>query len=92
MERISSLRKRIDEIDGKILGFLKERLEVSKRIGRTKMYHGVSLRDYEREDEVYTNVTKTASLLGLNPPEVKAVYREIIAMSIRAQESETKTR
>lgn len=92
MERISSLRRRIDEIDGKILVFLKERLEVSKRIGRTKRYHGVSLRDYEREDEVYTNVAKTASLLGLNPPEVKAVYREIIAMSIRAQESETKTR
>ncbi len=87
-----SLRRRIDEIDGHILSFLKERMEVSKRIGETKRHYGGSLRDYEREDEVYTNVAKKASKLGLNPPEIKAVYREIIAMSVRAQERETKTR
>lgn len=91
MEKILPLRRKIDEIDEQILRLLKERFEVSKRIGKTKREHEISLRDYGREDEVYANVMKRASQLGLNPPEVKAIYREIIAMSIRAQESDTKT-
>ena len=91
MEKISSLRRKIDEIDEQILRFLKERVEISRSIGKTKREQGIPVRDYEREDELYTNVMKRASKLGLNPQEVKAVYREIIAMAIRAQESETKT-
>ena len=91
MEKILSLRRKIDEIDEQILRFLKERVEVSRSIGKTKREQGIPVRDYEREDELYTNVMRRASKLGLNPQEVKAVYREIIAMSIRAQESETKT-
>jgi len=91
LEKILSLRRKIDEIDEQILHFLKERVEVCRSIGKTKREHGIPVRDYEREDELYANAMKKASELGLNPHEVKAVYREIIAMSTRAQESETKT-
>jgi chorismate mutase len=91
LEKILSLRRKIDEIDEQILLFLRERVEICKSIGKTKREHGVPTRDYEREDKLYTKVMKRASELGLNPHEVKAVYREIIAMAIRAQESETKT-
>ncbi|KPV63560.1 MAG: bifunctional chorismate mutase/prephenate dehydrogenase [Candidatus Bathyarchaeota archaeon BA2] len=91
MEKILSLRRKIDEIDEQILRFLKERVEVCRSIGKTKREQGISVRDYEREDELYANVMRIASELGLNPHEVKDVYREIIAMGIRAQESETKT-
>ncbi|MDH5770915.1 MAG: chorismate mutase [Candidatus Bathyarchaeota archaeon] len=91
MEKILSLRRKIDEIDEQILRFLKERVEVCRSVGKMKREHGLPVRDYEREDELYANVMRRASELGLNPQEVKAVYREIIAMSIRAQESETKT-
>lgn len=89
MERILSLRRKIDEIDEQILRFLKERVEVSRRIGKTKREHGIPVKDYEREDELYTNIMRTAPRLGLNQREVKAVYREIIAMSIHAQEADT---
>lgn len=89
MERILSLRRKIDEIDEQILRFLKERVEVCRSIGKTKREHGIHVRDYEREDELYVNVMRRASELGLNQREVKAVYREIIAMSIRTQEAET---
>jgi len=91
LEKILSLRRKIDEIDEQILRFLKERVEVCISIGKTKREHGIPIRDYEREDELYANVMRRASELGLNPHEVKAVYRGIIAMSISAQESETKT-
>jgi len=83
------LRRKIDEIDEQILRFLKERVEVSRSIGKTKREHGIPIRDYEREDELYVNVMRRASELGLNPREVKAVYRKIIAMSMHAQEADT---
>jgi chorismate mutase len=91
LEKILLLRRKIDEIDEQILDFLKERVELSRSIGTAKREQGIPVRDYEREGELYANVMKRASQLGLNPYEVKAVYREIIAMAVRAQESETKT-
>lgn len=91
MERILALRKKVDEIDEKILYFLKERVEVCKSIGAIKLEHGIPIRDHQREDEVYTNLMRKASELKLNPQEVKAIYQEIMAMSAHAQECDTKT-
>ena len=91
MERILPLRKKVDEIDEEILYFLKERVELCKSIGAIKREHGIPIRDYQREDEVYTNILRKASELELNPQEVKAIYQEIIVMSTHAQESDTKT-
>jgi chorismate mutase len=90
LERILALRKKVDEIDEKILYFLKERVEVCKSIGAIKREHGISIRDHQREDEVYTNLMRKASELKLNPQEVKAIYQEIMAMSAHAQ-CDTKT-
>jgi len=91
LEKILPLRRRIDEIDEQILRFLKERVEICKSIGKTKREHGIPIRDYEREDELYAKVMGKASELGLNSEKVRAVYREIIAMSVYAEESGTKT-
>lgn len=91
MKRILALRKRVDEIDEEILCFLKERLEVCKSIGAIKQEDGIPIRDYQREDEVYTNIFRKASELELDPYEIKSIYRKIVAMGARAQESNTKT-
>jgi len=91
LERILALRKKVDEIDEKILYFLKERVTACKSMGAIKREHGIPIRDYQREEEVYTNVMRKASELGLNPQEVKAVYQKIIVMCAHAQESDTKT-
>jgi len=85
LERILTLRKKVDEIDEKILHFLKERVEICRSIGAIKREHGISIRDCQREDEVYANIMKKASELGLNPREVKAIYQEIIVMCAHAQ-------
>jgi len=89
MERVSPLRKRIDEIDEQILRLLKERMDVCENIGVIKQEQRIPVRDRQRENEQYTRMTEIASKLGLNPQEVIAVYQEIIAMSIRAQEHES---
>ena len=89
MEKILSLRRRIDEIDEQILRFLKERMEICKIIGKTKREHGIPIKDRRREDKLYKRIVRRASELGLNSQDVRAVYQEIIAMSIHVQEKET---
>ncbi len=86
MERIRTLREEIDDIDERILHLLKERVEVCKIIGATKREHEISIRDPQREKNQYYHVMKRATELGLTPNEVKAVYTEIIAMCVHAQE------
>ena len=85
MERIKSLRKDIDEIDERILHLLKDRVEVCKTVGTIKRENRIPIRDQQREEEQYRNLMKRASELGLDPHEVKAVYREIIAMGMHVQ-------
>jgi chorismate mutase len=89
MEKILPLRKKIDEIDEQILRFLKKRIDVCENIGVIKREHGLPVKDTPRENEQYVRITELASKLGLDPKEVRAVYREIIAMSIHAQERES---
>jgi len=91
LERIWSLRKRIDEIDERILHLLKERVEVCKTIGATKREHGIPIRNHSRENELYKRIREKGIKLGLNSHQVEAVYREIIAMCIYAQECNTRT-
>ncbi len=87
MEKISSLRRRIDEIDEIILRFLKERVEICEIIGRIKQQHGIPIKNREREDEIFRRVGRRASELGLNSRHVVAVYKEIISVSVHAQEN-----
>ena len=84
------MRKKVDEIDEKILCSLKERVEVCKSIGAIKRKHGIPIRDYQREDEVDANVLRKVSELELDPKKVRAIYRKIMAMSAHAQEDDTK--
>ena len=80
MERISVIRRKIDEIDERLLLCLKERVETCKEIGIIKCEHGIAIRDSNRENMVYANVMKTACELKLDPQSVKNVYSEIIAL------------
>ncbi|MEM3640541.1 MAG: chorismate mutase [Candidatus Bathyarchaeia archaeon] len=85
MEEILNLRKKIDEVDEKILHLLKERMEICENIGAIKKEHGFPVRNRSRENEKYKRIMEKALELGLDPYEVKAVYRKIIAMCIRVQ-------
>ena len=58
VDTLADCRRRIDEIDLRILELLNERTRVVERIGDIK--HAFSMPVYEprREDEVYRNVTE----------------------------------
>ncbi|MGQ9641900.1 MAG: chorismate mutase [Candidatus Bathycorpusculaceae bacterium] len=86
MDKIALLRKKIDEVDEKILFLLKERDEISQKIGKIKLEKGIPIRDSQREGEKYRYIMERVTELGLNPKAVRNIYRNIIAMSIHSQE------
>ena len=88
MESIAALRKKIDEIDKKIVLLLKDRIELCKRIGALKRENGISVRDLQREDNVYLHVMASALEMGLDPQKVENIFKGIIALSVFVQGAE----
>ena len=94
LQVLDDCRRRIDELDLRILELLNERTRVVETIGKVK--HELSMPIYEpkREDQVYANVTGNNH--GPLPPEaVKRVFERIIdemrtVQKIRMQEQERK--
>jgi chorismate mutase len=91
LERILALRKKVDEVDERILYCLRERVDICKIIGAIKRENGIPIRDFQREDDVYSNIFRKASELGLNSDEVRAIYQKIMDMSTSAQRTNKKT-
>lgn len=85
MEDVKKLRKKIDEVDEQILLSLGDRTKICRLIGLLKKKQGLPVRDYQRENDLYVNVTKKAVKLGLDPTRVEAIYRQIIEMCAAVQ-------
>ena len=83
-----TLRKKIDEIDAKIVFLLKARMELCKRIGEVKEESGIAVRDLRREETVYLNVMAKALEANLDPVKVEAIFKGIIALGAYVQNSE----
>ena len=61
MIELELMRKKIDEIDDKLLVLFKERLEVSKKIGLLKKKHNMKIFDPQREQEIIDSCTQNVS-------------------------------
>ncbi len=77
-EEITAFRKRIDDIDNRILDLISRRLAAARAIGRIKQQAGITVVDNRREGEIYQR------LLSLNQDSLKAgslyrIFRSIIA-------------
>jgi len=90
MQEIKQLRKKIDEVDEQILLSLSERVEMCRSIGLVKEKHGMPIQDFPREHDVYAHIREKAADLGLDPPHVAAVYRQIVNMCSAVQDSKKK--
>jgi len=76
-------RREVDRIDRDILRLLSERLAVARAIGEAKAAVGAPIYAPQREEQVLTSLVAAAPTL---PAEgVRAVFREVISMSIGAQ-------
>lgn len=77
---LDDLRRSIDDLDGRILRLLADRLDVARRIGEEKRGRGDPFYDPVRERQVLDRLVRDAR--GTFPAEsLRAIYREIISAS-----------
>ncbi|MDX2436771.1 MAG: bifunctional chorismate mutase/prephenate dehydratase [Acidobacteriota bacterium] len=76
----------MDEVDRRLLEVLRDRLETVAGIAQVKAEGLSFLRDHDRETELLTRVEGWARELGLDGFRTHEIFREIIAMSLKAQE------
>jgi chorismate mutase/prephenate dehydratase len=77
-EALENLRKRIDEIDRKLLELLSERGRVAIEISKLKKENSFSVYDPAREREIEKNVTKI-NRGPLSKESIISIFREIIS-------------
>jgi len=90
VRELSSLRSRIDKIDGEILNLLRKRVELAGKTGVLKREKRLPIVDEVREEDVYARLSKKAKVLGIPVSDVKSIYREIMRMCTAVQAKETK--
>lgn len=77
MAEIGELRKRVDEVDVKIVDSLNERAEVVLQIQELKRRTGLPLHDPEREAEILKKVTE-ANQGPLDGETIRGIYGHIL--------------
>lgn len=87
-KNLGDLRKKIDEIDQKIIGLLAQRLEVAGEILKFKEKTGEEVRDKKREQEIIEQARRQAREKSLDPEFVEDVLRIIISRTAGAEQEE----
>ena len=82
---LDDLRKKIDEIDARIVELIGERIKVAEEIGQDKKENKKLIEDREREQGVLKHVRSLARENNINPGDVVAIYRQIIDTSKKIQ-------
>ncbi len=86
MADLADFRKKIDEIDEKIVGLIEERMEVSKGIAGYKADAGIPVFDEGREEVKLSSVEGLAHG-DLNKKAVRGIYKAILKESKDYQHS-----
>jgi chorismate mutase/prephenate dehydrogenase len=83
---LEDLRRRLNDIDRRLLAIVAERKNVSGEVARVKRATGRPTRDYEREREVVLGVRAVAAELGVSPGLAEDLLRLLIRSSLTTQE------
>ena len=86
MNDLDHARLALDELDREFVELLRRRLETVAEIAGIKEKGLDFLRDHERESELLGRIEGLARELGIDQFRVQEIFREIIAMSLKAQE------
>jgi len=84
---LTKLRKKIDEIDTKIIGLLNQRTQIARETGKKKSAAGKEIYAPDRESEVYRKIEVLAEKEGLPKDALKSIYREIMSASLALEKS-----
>lgn len=64
MTEIKLLRNEINKIDTELLKLLKQRIDISKKLGKIKKENGIPIFDPEREREIIDTYTENEDFLN----------------------------
>jgi chorismate mutase/prephenate dehydratase len=84
---LEDLRKKIDEVDAKIVGLIGERIRIAAEIGKEKKKQKKQIEDREREARVLENVKSIAHKENISQQDIAGIYRQIIATSKGIEET-----
>jgi chorismate mutase/prephenate dehydrogenase len=83
---LEDLRRRLNDVDRRLLALVAERKSISGEVARVKRATGRPTRDYEREREVILGVRSAAAELGVSPSLAEDLLRLLIRSSLTTQE------
>lgn len=75
---LADLRKKLDEIDGRLLQLLQERFSVTTQVGIYKSQHNLQPIDAAREAQQLERIRARATEMGLDPKLAEDLLRRII--------------
>ena len=84
-ENINHLRADIDVIDENLLNLLKERMDISRRIGRYKKDHNIAILQLTRWDSLLDEVLQKGGNSGLGEEFLRTLFNDIHEESVRVQ-------
>ena len=82
---LDNLRKKIDEVDARIVELVGERIRIAEEIGKSKKEENKLVEDREREYKVLENVKSIARSENVNQGDIENIYKQIMAASKRIQ-------
>ena len=83
--KLDELRKKISNIDGKIIELLDKRAKLVREVGDIKRTHNLPFYSPDRETKIYEMIDKKAQ--GVFPRKsLRFIFREIMSASIRLEE------
>jgi len=83
---LTDLRKRLTEVDQKLIELIAERQSIVDEVGKFKRTVGRATRDYAREKQVIDGARDRATALGLAPDLAEQVMNLLIRSSLTKQE------
>lgn len=88
-DTLDTYRKKIDNIDLKLLDLLQKRTTLSKKIGTFKKKNEMPIVDKDREKEKQVMLAKNAKIKGIGSDFVSQLWRIILDQSRRIQEGKS---
>ncbi len=90
MDRLSLLRKQIDEIDFQILDLLSKRFKIVKEIWKYKLEHWIQPLQPQRWQQVLEKVKSKAAELWLDENFVEDIWNRFHKYSLEIEENKSK--
>jgi chorismate mutase len=82
---VESIRREIDEIDGRIIRLIAQRQQLAARLAHLKYQQGIPIHDPEQESRVLARAFDRAVEAKVNPVPVQQIFHTLMEMSQERQ-------